>query len=70
MPAWLQMESWTGSGYLGIAVTDAYLLAMAVRHQGRFVTFDQRIPLDIVTQAAPKHLCVIPCDSRNNGGQA
>lgn len=44
-------------------VTDAYLLAMAVRHQGRFVTLDQRTPLDIVTDAVPKHLCVIPCDS-------
>lgn len=26
-------------------VTDAYLLALATRHQGRFVTFDQSVPV-------------------------
>jgi toxin-antitoxin system PIN domain toxin len=37
-------------------LTDVYLLALAVRHQGRFVTFDQRIPLSAVVGAAPENL--------------
>ncbi len=40
-------------------VTDVYLLALAVRHGGRFVTFDGRIPLDAVPGATPEHLMVL-----------
>lgn len=37
-------------------VTDAYLLALAVHHGGRFVSFDARVPLDAVHDAGPEHL--------------
>lgn len=40
-------------------VTDAYLLALAVSHDGRFVTFDQSIPLNTVQGAHPDHLMVL-----------
>lgn len=40
-------------------VTDAYLLALAVRHQGRFATFDQRIKPELVIGATPEHLQII-----------
>jgi len=37
-------------------LTDAYLLALAVRHAGRFVTLDSRLDASIVPQAGPEHL--------------
>ncbi len=40
-------------------VTDSYLLALAVRNDGRFVTFDRTIPLQTVKKAANKHLVVL-----------
>ena len=40
-------------------VTDNYLLALAVRHLGRFVTFDSRVQLDAVAGAEPQHLVVL-----------
>ena len=40
-------------------LTDAYLLALAVRHNGRLVTFDQRISLSTVKGAEDRHLTVI-----------
>lgn len=40
-------------------VTDNYLLALAVRHQGRFVTFDGRVQLEAVAGAKPRHLVVL-----------
>ena len=40
-------------------VTDAYLLALAVAHNGRLVTFDQRIALTAVPGARPEHLLVL-----------
>ena len=40
-------------------LTDLYLLALAVKHSGRFVTFDQGIALGAVRRAAAKHLVVI-----------
>jgi toxin-antitoxin system PIN domain toxin len=43
----------------GSATTDAYLLALAVRHGGRLVTFDQRITLESVPGARPDHLVVL-----------
>lgn len=40
-------------------VTDSYLLALAVHHGGRFVTFDARVKLDAVHGAKPRHLVVL-----------
>ena len=40
-------------------VTDAYLLALAVRHDGRFATFDRSVPLSCVPGATPEHLEVL-----------
>ncbi|MCX6891154.1 MAG: PIN domain-containing protein [Verrucomicrobia bacterium] len=40
-------------------VTDAYLLALAVKHGGRLVTFDTGIVPDIVRGASPHHLLVL-----------
>lgn len=40
-------------------VTDVYLLALAVKHGGRFATFDGAVPLSAVLGAAKKHLTVI-----------
>jgi toxin-antitoxin system PIN domain toxin len=41
------------------AVTAAYLLALAVRHGGRLVTFDKGIAHGAVAGAGPKHLVVL-----------
>jgi hypothetical protein len=40
-------------------VTDVYLLALAVEHGGRFVTFDRTIPLSAAPGATPEHLVVV-----------
>lgn len=40
-------------------VTDAYLLALAVAHDGRFVTFDQSIALTAVPGATKQHLATL-----------
>jgi toxin-antitoxin system PIN domain toxin len=40
-------------------VTDAYLLALAVRHGGRLVTFDRSIALVAVPGATDDHLVVM-----------
>lgn len=40
-------------------LTDAYLLALAVAHGGRFVTFDRRLALAAVPGAGPEHLVVV-----------
>lgn len=40
-------------------VTDAYLIALAVRHKGRFVTFDQSVPLSAVPGATRRQLTVL-----------
>jgi uncharacterized protein len=40
-------------------VTDAYLLALAVAHGGRFATFDQSVPLAAVHGARPEHLSIL-----------
>jgi toxin-antitoxin system PIN domain toxin len=40
-------------------VTDAYLLALAVAHRGRFVTFDHALPLAAVPGARPEQLVVL-----------
>ena len=40
-------------------VTDVYLLALAVRHSGCFVTLDRGIPLAAVADARPEHLVTL-----------
>lgn len=40
-------------------LTDAYLLALAVQHQGVFVTFDHALPLQAVAGATHEHLCLL-----------
>jgi len=40
-------------------LTDAYLLALAVAHNGRLLTFDRAIPVGAVAGAQKKHLVVI-----------
>ena len=40
-------------------LTDLYLLALAVEHKGRFVTFDAQIPLNAVRGATTLHLVSI-----------
>lgn len=40
-------------------ITDVYLLALAVRQDGRLVTFDRGISLAAVREAEPTHLVVI-----------
>jgi len=40
-------------------ITDAYLLALAVKHGGRLVTFDRGIALRAVRNAEPRHLAMI-----------
>ena len=39
-------------------LTDLYLLALAVVHQGRLVTFDRGIPLSAVPHATMANLCL------------
>ncbi len=40
-------------------VTDAYLLALATENDGRFVTFDQTVPIPAVRAATPENLVVL-----------
>ena len=40
-------------------ITDLYLLALAVKHDGALATFDQNIPLQAVCGAAAKHLLLL-----------
>lgn len=40
-------------------ITDLYLLALAVKHDGRLVTFDQAIPFSSVRGATREHLLVL-----------
>jgi uncharacterized protein len=40
-------------------LTDIYLLALAVKHGGRLVTFDRAIPVNAVRGAKPHHVVVI-----------
>ena len=40
-------------------LTDLYLLALATHHQGRFVTFDQSIPISALPATTAKHLVVL-----------
>lgn len=40
-------------------LTDVYLLALAVKNGGRFVTFDRAIPAEAVRDSAKQHIVVI-----------
>ncbi|WP_305042283.1 TA system VapC family ribonuclease toxin [Geoalkalibacter sp.] len=40
-------------------VADAYLLALAVAHEGRFVTFDRRISVEVVQGATAGQLVIL-----------
>ena len=40
-------------------LTDIYLLALAVQHEGRFVTFDTGIPIAAVRKATTQNLLVL-----------
>ena len=40
-------------------LTDVYLLALAVRHAGQFVTFDNSVALEAVRQARKAHLLTL-----------
>jgi toxin-antitoxin system PIN domain toxin len=40
-------------------VTDAYLLALATHHGGRFVTFDRSVPLSAVPAATSANLTIL-----------
>ena len=40
-------------------LTDIYLLGLAVKNDGRFVTLDRTIPIKAVRGAEPRHLVVI-----------
>jgi uncharacterized protein len=40
-------------------LTDVYLLALAVKHDGRFVTFDTTVPTSAVPAARKPHLVVV-----------
>ena len=40
-------------------ITDLYLLALAVKHDGALITFDQSIPLQAVRGASTNHLRVL-----------
>lgn len=40
-------------------ITDVYLLALAVAHGGRLVTFDQRIQSGMVKGCRPEHLVTL-----------
>lgn len=40
-------------------ITDAYLLALAVAHDGRLVTLDRNLPTSAVPAAKPEHLVLL-----------
>jgi uncharacterized protein len=39
--------------------TDIYLLALALKHQGRLATFDQGIPVSAVREVKASNLCIV-----------
>jgi toxin-antitoxin system PIN domain toxin len=40
-------------------LTDLYLLALAVRHKGQFITFDTSVSVEAVRRAEKKHLLTL-----------
>jgi hypothetical protein len=51
-------------------ISDAYLLALAVAHGGRLVSFDQRLDHQQVPGASASHLWVIAAGGAAAGGAA
>ncbi len=49
-------------------ITDAYLLALAVAHGGRLVSFEQRLDPQQVPGASASHLWVIAAGGAATGG--
>lgn len=49
-----------GAALSHATLTDVYLLALAVAHDGLLATFDRRIPVSVVPGAEKGHLEVIP----------
>jgi uncharacterized protein len=61
---WPDDVSLCDSGVVSLTVghrqlTDVYLLALAVRREGRLATFDRSIPVKPVRGARAEHLAVI-----------
>lgn len=54
-PDWFDSSSILGPNQ----VTDVYLLALAVKNDGRLVTLDRAIPLAAISGAQPRHLVVL-----------
>jgi len=54
-PEWL----WPGAVLASGQLTDAYLLSLAVKHDGQFLTLDRRISPEIVRGARPGHLITL-----------
>ena len=48
-------------------ITGSYLLALAVVHGGRFVSFDQCIRVDLVPDASQTHLTIIELPNGQQG---
>jgi toxin-antitoxin system PIN domain toxin len=48
-------------------ITDAYLLALAVRNHGKLATFDRAIPLKAVQGAEARHVVLIANACTSNG---
>lgn len=40
-------------------ITDLYLLGLAVRHHGQFITFDTSVAMDAIKGAEKKHLLIL-----------
>lgn len=58
--AWSTASTTTRSSILGPRqITGTYLLALAVHHGGRFVTFDRAAPLEAVAGATASHLVAL-----------
>jgi hypothetical protein len=57
-PATRDADTW----HLRGAGDDAYLLALAATHGGRFATFYQRVGVEVVPAASRANLCVSACD--------
>ena len=55
---WIRM-SWTRAEFMGRPLTDIYLLALAVQHEGRLVTFDSGILLAAVRNATSQNLLIL-----------
>ena len=56
--AWSHHADGLSSRVVG-QLTDVYLLALAVRHGGRLVTFDTGIPLTAVRKATTQKLLIL-----------